>query len=282
MRIAVLGPRGHLGSAIVRELTPHHEVVPFGRERLDITDTSAVIEAMQGSRPHAIINCASFNDVDAAEERPVEVLEVNAFAVRAVARAAAAIDATLVHYSTDFVFDGDATQPYTETDQPNPRSVYATSKLLGEWFANDAPRAYVLRVESLFGPPGARTLTASAERIFTTLRSGGEARVFEDRTVSPTFVVDAARATRRLLESVPEPGLYHCVNSGRCTWVEFAGELARQLGIEPRLVPIRLDQLKLRAERPKYCALSNEKLRSAGIEMPTWQDAVARYVKGHA
>jgi dTDP-4-dehydrorhamnose reductase len=111
-----------------------------------------------------------------------------------------------------------------------------------------------------------------------TLMAGEETRAFEDRTVSPTSVIDAAAATRQLVETAAPTGLYHCVNSGSCTWLELARELARQLGVEPRLVPIRLADLSLRAERPLYCALSNVKLLSAGVVMPTWQDALARYL----
>jgi dTDP-4-dehydrorhamnose reductase len=156
--------------------------------------------------------------------------------------------------------------------------VYATSKLLGEWFAADAPRAYVLRVESLFGrAPGAGPEKGSVAGIVNTLKAGGSPKVFEDRTISPTYVIDAARATRRLLESAAPAGLYHCVNSGRCTWLEFAQELVRQLHIEPRLVPVRMADMVLRAPRPQYCALSNEKLRSVGVEMPSWQDALKRF-----
>jgi dTDP-4-dehydrorhamnose reductase len=109
--------------------------------------------------------------------------------------------------------------------------------------------------------------------------AGKEVRAFEDRTVSPTYIPDAASATRQLLEQRARPGLYHCVNTGECTWLEFARELARQLGVEPRLVPVRMADLRLRAERPRYCALANGKLRSAGVTMPAWQDAVARYLQ---
>jgi dTDP-4-dehydrorhamnose reductase len=201
-------------------------------------------------------------------------------AVRTLARAATACGAVLVHYSSDFVFDGHTTRPYTEEDRPNPRGVYAASKLLGEWFAADVPRSYVLRVESLFGrAPGGRAEKGSAAVILNTLRSGGVARVFEDRTVSPTYVVDAARATRALVERAAPSGLYHCVNSGHCTWLDFAREAARLLEVEPRLAPIRLSDLTLRAERPRYCALANDKLASIGITMPVWQDALGRHLK---
>jgi dTDP-4-dehydrorhamnose reductase len=280
MRIAVVGARGQLGAAVVTECGSVHEVTAFARADLDITDDKAVAAAMGRTRPQVIINCAAYNDVDGAEDHPIDALNGNAFAVRSLARAAADHGAALVHYSTDFVFDGTASAPYTEEDQPNPRSVYAASKLLGEWFAADVSCAYVLRVESLFGrTPDGRPAKGSVAAILKTIVAGGEPRVFEDRTVSPTYVVDAARATRRLVEASAPAGVYHCVNSGRCTWLEFARELARQLGAHPRLIPVRAADVSLRAKRPQYCALSNEKLASLGIVMPAWQDALARYLK---
>ena len=151
MRIAVVGARGQLGAAVVHECRPAHDVVALTRADLDVTDDGAVEEAIDRIRPEAIINCAADNRVDAAEDHPLDALNVNSFAVRALARAAGRHGAALVHYSSDFVFDGAADTPYLEEDRPNPLSVYAASKLLGEWFAVDAPRAYVLRVESLFG-----------------------------------------------------------------------------------------------------------------------------------
>jgi dTDP-4-dehydrorhamnose reductase len=280
VKVAVVGARGQLAAAVAHEFAASgHDVIALTREQLDVTDDAAIAAAMDRARPDAIVNGAAWTDVDGAEDHPVEALNTNAYAVRALARAADRHGAALVHYSTDFVFDGSASSPYTEEDRPNPRSVYAASKLLGEWFALDRPRAYVLRVESLFGQaPGARPAKGSAAGILDTLRAGGAPKVFVDRTITPTFVLDAARATRQLLQSSPPGGLYHCVNSGVCTWLEFAEELAHQLGIEPRLVPVRLSDMPLRAPRPKYCALSNEKLRSIGIEMPPWQDAVTRYL----
>jgi dTDP-4-dehydrorhamnose reductase len=103
--------------------------------------------------------------------------------------------------------------------------------------------------------------------------------VFEDRTISPSYLADVAQATRHLLESDAPAGLYHCVNSGQCTWLEFAREMARLLGVEPRFTPVRMADMQLRARRPMFCALSNEKLRSAGVDMPAWQDALQRYLQ---
>lgn len=280
MRVVVVGARGQLGAGVVHEFSPDHDVAALGRTDLDITDSAAVQAVMARLRPEAIVNCAHYGNVDGAEDHPVDALQANAVGVRSLARAASAHGAVLVHYSSDFVFDGAASRPYTEEDRPNPRSVYAVSKMLGEWFASDAPRAYVLRVESLFGrAPNGPPPKGSVAGILNTMLQGGEPRVFEDRTVSPTHIPDAARATRQLVEARAPAGTYHCVSSGHCTWLEFARELARQLGIEPRLKPVRMADVALRAVRPQYCALSNAKLASIGIAMPSWQDGLARYVR---
>lgn len=284
MRIAVFGARGQLGAAVVEECSAAgHEVTSFARGDLQVTDTDAVAAAVARARPDAIVNGIAFTDVDGSEDHPVDALNANAFAVRALARAAEKHGAAFVHYSSDFVFDGMAQAPYTEEDRPNPRSVYATSKLLGEWFALDVPKAYVLRVESLFGrAPGGPPSRGSVAGIVNTFKAGGHPKVFEDRTVSPTYIPDAARATRRLLEASHAAGLYHCVSTGSCTWLEFARALALGLGGEglaERLVPVKMADMTLRAARPQYCALSNDKLRRAGIDMPSWQDALARYLE---
>ena len=280
MRVLVTGAHGQLGAAIAHACADGHEISAFGHEALDVTDEAAVASAVARVRPDAIVNAAAYTDVDGAEDHPVDALNANAFAVRALAKAARHIGAALVHFSTDFVFDGSASRPYSEDDEPSPRSVYAASKLLGEWFAADAPRYYVLRVESLFGrAPGAGPAKGSVAGILNTLTAGGAPKVFEDRTISPTYVIDAARATRFLLEQQVASGLYHCVNTGAITWLEFARELARQLGLEPRFIPTRMADMTLRAQRPQYCALSNAKLRAAGFAMPAWNDALARYLQ---
>ena len=191
--------------------------------------------------------------------------------VGTLARAAAALDAVLVHYSTDFVFAGTASTPYTETDTPEPRSVYAQSKLIGEWLAADAPKHYVLRVESLFGGPHRRS---SIDRIVDLVRSGQPAPVFVDRVVSPSFVADVADASAFILRAQPPTGVYHCVNSGHATWLAVGQEIVKRLGgSETALKPISVNDVKLRAARPQFAALDNAKLARAGYAMPSWQDA---------
>ena len=279
MRIAVVGAGGQLGSAMAQACGAGHEVTRFDRASLDITDPDAVAQALGRARPDAIVNCAGYNAVDAAETHPVDAMQANAFAVRSLARAARELGAALVQFSSDFVFDGAASAPMTEDVAPNPRSAYAMSKLLGEWFAAEVPQAYVLRVESLFGAGPGGPDKGSLAAIVNGLRAGQVVRVFHDRTVSPTFVHDASTATLALLERRCEPGLYHCVNNGAATWLEVAREAARVLGVEPVLEIVSVADVTLPAARPRYCAMSSGKLAAAtGVSMPTWQDALGRYL----
>jgi dTDP-4-dehydrorhamnose reductase len=280
MRVLVTGAAGQLGSAIVREFGRDHDVVPLTIADLDLTRHGDAMAAVAAVRPGVIVNCAAYNDVDGAEDDPVTALAVNGFAVRSLAEAARQAGAALVHYSTDFVFDGTADRPYTEEDRPEPRSFYAISKLVGDWFAGEAGRHYILRVESLFG--GASTATplrrSSVDRIVEAIQEGREARVFTDRTVTPSFVADVAVATRLLVERAAPFGLYHCVNSGVTTWLELAEAIGALLNVTTRLLAVPFAEAALKARRPKYCALSNAKLAAAGIAMPSWRDALARYV----
>ena len=278
-RVLVTGAAGQLGAVVVRAFADL-EVTAHTRATLDVTDAKAVAKSVAQAAPDLIVNCAAFNDVDGAEERAVEALAVNAFAVRNLARGAEETGATLVHYSTDFVFDGSAGTPYTEDVRPSPRSTYAASKLLGEWFALEAPRAFVLRVESLFGSPanweGRR---GTLDGIVSGLEQGREVRAFTDRIVSPGYVVDIAAATKHLATSGAAPGLYHCVNAGHASWYDVAREVAALLGVaRPSLMPVTMDQIRLKASRPRYCALSVDKLAATGFSMPAWQDALRRWL----
>lgn len=279
MRVLVTGAGGLLAAAIVREFESAGEVQACTRQELDISSREAVAARLAAFTPHVVINCAAYNDVDGAETDAPAALRVNALAVGDLSRAARAAGATVVHYSTDFVFDGTSDRPYVEGDPPNPRAVYAASKLLGEWLALEHPSAYVLRVESLFGESGPGRRRGSLGTIVARIRAGEPVPVFVDRTVSPSYTADVARATRALVEREAPAGLYHCVNSGLATWKEIAEEAARLLNLPLTLQALTLETAGLKAPRPKYCALSNARLAAAGIAMPSWQDALARHLR---
>lgn len=275
MKLLVVGAAGQLGSTFAG--AAGLEVVGLTRADVDVTDRAALLAAVERARPDVLVNCTAYNNVDGAEDDAATALSVNAMAVRSMAEAATRVGATLVHYSTDFVFDGEATTPYREDDRACPASVYGCSKLLGEWFAQEAPRWYVLRVESLFGGRHARS---SVDKIARALREGRSTPVFADRIVTPSFVDDVRDATLALLARDTPSGLFHCVNSGLGTWADVGRLVAERLGADPALLKLTsVKDVQLRAKRPVYCALSNEKLASAiGAPLPTWQDAVARYV----
>jgi dTDP-4-dehydrorhamnose reductase len=257
----------------VRELRRGgHEVAALTRAALDVTRREHVLERVGKLRPQAVVNTTVFG-VEESEDDPKTALAVNAFAVRTLAEACQISDAAFVHFSTDFVFDGTATSPYRETARPNPGSVYGATKLLGEIFAQGATRHFVLRVASLFG---IREGKSTIDRMCVDIRAGRTVSAFYDRTVSPAFVDDVAAATRRLLEGKPSPGVYHCVNAGFTTWHELAVELVRQIGSTSNVVPVSADGLTSKVFRPKFAALSNEKLANLGIELPAWQSALGR------
>lgn len=274
-RWLIVGAGGQLGTAAAAQLADRAEVVALSRRDLDVTNHDAVIERVVRERPDVVLNASAFTNVDGAEDDPVAALAVNAWAVQSLARAASAVGAVLAHFSTDFVFDGRASAPYTEADATAPANVYGQSKLVGEWMAAGAASHYVLRVESLFGGPAAHS---SIDRIVAALRAGQAARVFVDRVVSPSFVDDVVEAAWRLVEIKAPYGTYHVVNTGEATWYRLGEEVASILGVTPALEGTRMADVRLRAVRPQYCALSNARLRKVGIDMPTWQDALARYL----
>jgi len=278
MIVLVTGAFGRLGSTISRQLNSKYRVVALGHSELDLTHHAEVMDIVRDIKPEIILNCAAYNDVDGAENEPSKAFAVNAFGVRTLACAAHYVDATLVHYSTGFVFDGKTSEPYSEEAATNPQNVYAMSKLLGEWFTQDA-RSYVLRVESLFGGDGHQKRESSVDRMADALIEGRNVEAFSDRMVSPSYADDVVTATVSLLTTCPAVGVYHCVGSGMATWLQIANELARCFNRSSKIIPISVNDKPLKAKRPKFCVLSNAKLAKVGIEMPNWKDAVKRYVR---
>ena len=228
--------------------------------------------------PDAIVNCSAYNAVDAAESDPATAYAVNASGPGNLAAVASHLDSLLIHYSTDFVFDGTGAAPYNEDDATNPLSVYGASKLFGEAAVRTAPRHYVLRVESLFGGKGVNGHRTTIDYFAETLAEPVPVRALVDRTVTPSYVPDVAEVTLALIDGQAAYGTYHCVNSGHTTWFELALHVADRLGVRGSIKPATSAERQTTATRPQYCALSNQKLAAAGIEMPTWQSAIGRHL----
>lgn len=278
-RVLLTGAGAQLGGAIVSRLSTVCRLVPLTRHDLDVTSATAVARAVRDAAPDVVVNCASYNDVDGAERDAAAALEVNGLAVGHLADACAGSGARLVHYSTDFVFDPAADPGLLDESAPvAPRSVYAQSKLLGEILARRAPRHCILRVASLFGGVRAKS---SLDRIATTLIDGGTVRAFANRTVTPSYVIDLADALAATLAHDVPSGLYHCVNTGKATWVEVARALAVELGRDPAAAvePSTFDPAAFPARRPTFAALDNAALAAHGVVLPSWQDAIARYAR---
>jgi dTDP-4-dehydrorhamnose reductase len=277
--VLLAGAGAQLGSALIARLAPVCALTPLGHAELDVTSARAVDDAVAAVQPAVVVNCASFNDVDGAEREAATALAVNGLAVGHLADACARTGAILVHYSTDFVFDP-AEDPglLAEDAAVAPRSLYAQSKLLGEILARRAPRHYVFRVASLFG--GARR-KSSVDKLAASLVAGTPVRAFANRTVTPSYVVDLADALAATLGGTVPFGTYHCVNTGKATWLEVARAMATALGRdhEGLVEPSTFDPTAWPARRPTYPALSNAALAAQGVVLPTWQDAIARYVR---
>lgn len=280
MKIAVIGSRGQLGTELCRQLDG--EVIGLDRTKLDISDRDAVLACLTDLRPHAVINTAAYTLVDRAEDEPDLCEAVNGTAVGYLAEACQDIGAVLVQVSTDYVFGRPPSplRPCRESDIPEPRGVYARSKLLGEQMAARCARHFIVRTCGLYGQLQAGQKAGNF--VTTMLRLGRErdlVRVVDDQICSPSYVPHVAQAIRFLL-STDAYGVFHVVNSGKASWFEFAGEIFRQAGIETCLEPITTEQYGARAPRPAYSVLDTAKYRAlGGPVLVSWVDALAEFLQ---
>jgi dTDP-4-dehydrorhamnose reductase len=283
LRIAVTGAGGRLGSSMVSALaSAGHGVVALTRTDLDVSNVLAVDAVISAITPDVVVNCSAYNAVDAAEANPTIAFAANAEGPAALACAAERVGAVLVHYSTDFVFDGRASVPYVEGAPARPLNVYGASKLAGEHEVSAIQAHYILRVESLFGGRAPANQRATVDLIADRLEAGETVKAIVDRTVSPSYVAHVARATAALLDQHAPFGTYHCVASGATTWYELAQEIARSRPHPGKIVAVNADEFHTVAPRPKFCALSNRKLEDIGIVMPDWRSALREHLSARA
>lgn len=278
MRIFVTGSLGQVGRALLADCALRgHEAVGFDLPELDVTDAGALREAIGAARPDWVFHCAAATKVDTCETETEWANVLNGESPGYVAAACKEHGAGLVHFSTDFVFDGRKGSHYVETDAPNPLSVYGSSKLLGERRVQEAglDRWYLLRTQWVYGPIG-RNFPAA---ILARAGSGEPLRVVDDQIGQPTYAPHLAAMALDLVERGAEPGLYHAANVGETSWYEFACQVLAAAGLRHLDVArVSSDELKQPAKRPSYSVLDTNKLRAAlGRELPRVDEGLSEY-----
>lgn len=276
--ILVTGANGQLGSELRKiGFSALDEVFYTDVAELDITDYAAVEKFVKDKEIDTIINCAAYTAVDKAEEEPQLAAKINTEAVANLARAAAKEGCLLIHISTDYVFDGTGTKPYTEKDKPCPVSVYGKTKLAGEEAILKSRCFHIIIrtawLYSSFGNNFVKTiLRLAAER--------PEISVVSDQVGSPTYAGDLAAAIVGIMDSeerIEHEGIYHYSNEGVCSWYDFAAEIVRLSGKECRVKPVTTAEYPTKTQRPAYSVLDKSKIKKTfGIEIPEWKDALAK------
>lgn len=281
MKVMVIGAGGQLGGDLGR-LLPPEDCIPLAHAEIEICDPESVRQAFERHQPNVVINTAAFHRVDDCESQGDRAFQTNALAVRGLAQACRARGAVLVHFSTDYVFDGAQTEPYVETDRPGPLSVYAASKLAGEHLvAATHPKHFVIRTCGLFGLGGSRSKGGGGNFVETMLRAaaqGKHLRVVSDQIVTPTATADLARKVIELIQT-ESYGLYHITAQGSCSWYEFARTIFELSSIRADLEPVTAEAFGAPARRPAYSVLRNRNLEMLGLDdMPPWQAGLRRYL----
>lgn len=284
-RVALFGGRGQLGVELKAEFSARGcQVASFDRSAVDITDAAAVERAIAASHPALALNAAAYNQVDIAETEPLAAYQVNALAVRNLAVACRNAGAQLVHFSTDYVFDGQAGRPYREEDPTRPIGAYAVSKLAGELYA----RAYletplIIRTSGVFGPGGMDTARGNFVELMLRLAAGNKPiRVVDDHVASPTYAPALAARTADLVQRGAH-GVFHIGGGTPISWFDWARKIFAAAGLHPNLEATNEREFRTAARRPKFSALSNARMEALGIApMPSLDDAIREYLKSAA
>ena len=265
-----------LARAIAEVLGPRHPVISASHAELDITDRAAVARAIASARPDVVLNAAAFTDVDACESQPELAMRANGEGPGILAEICRQFQLPLMHFSTDYVFDGEKPEPYTEQDEPRPLSVYGKSKLEGERrVASILDKYWIIRVCGVFGPYRKNFVSLAVELG----RKGGPLHIVRDQRLAPTYTFDAAVGIEQILLR-GGPGIYHLTNQGFTSRVDFTRGILREAGFaNVEVILISAEETKRPAPRPKNSQLENARLKREGIApLPPWPDAVRRYL----
>jgi dTDP-4-dehydrorhamnose reductase len=294
VKILLLGHKGMLGSDLFFKLSGEHEVIGMDKEEIDIVSASDCTNAIKETVPDIVINAAAYTNVDGCETAREECFVVNAEAVKNIAEACRKNKIRIIHFSTDYVFDGTAREPYVEDAQCNPINVYGESKLAGENYLRTLSDHYILiRTSWLYGLKGknfVQTILEKAkakEYVDDTMTKAkalaeGPSKLFvvDDQVGSPTYTKDLASAVALLIEKNAQ-GIFHVTNRGSCSWHQFAVRILKEAGFDKIIVePIKSADLKRPAMRPAYSILSNQKfIKVTGKTLQPWQLALQDYLK---
>lgn len=278
MKVLVTGAKGQLGTDLMNELEKRGiESIGVDVQEMDITDREACMRVISESKADAVIHCAAYTAVDAAEDNVDLCRKINGEGTRNVALACQATGAKMMYISTDYVFDGQGTRPWEPDDNRSPLNVYGQTKYKGELAVEElVEKFFTVRIAWVFG-------VAGKNFIKTMLRLGkerGAVSVVDDQVGSPTYTYDLARLLVDMIQT-DYYGRYHATNEGFCSWYGFACEIFRQAGMdEVKVTPVSSDQFPVKAVRPANSRMSKAKLAENGFEpLPTWQDALGRFLK---
>jgi dTDP-4-dehydrorhamnose reductase len=275
MRVLVLGANGQLGSEFQNFLEGRVEVFAFNHSELDTLDFKGLIDRFIALSPDVVINCAAYTKVDQAEKEQGLAYHINAIGAKNVSYASFKINAKVVYFSTDYVFDGAKELPYNEFDKPNPLSVYGKSKLVGEIYTKmHNPNHLILRISWLYGINGSNFV----KTIVRLAKEKSELKVVNDQIGAPTYTLEVVKQTWKLIQE-DGVGLYHSANTGQTTWFEFAKRIVEKFNLNAKVKPIKTEEFPALAKRPSFSVLENYllKIENKNI-MQNWEEAFEEFV----
>jgi dTDP-4-dehydrorhamnose reductase len=281
MKVLLIGANGQLGSDLLKVFQAAGDtVVPVTHAQVDVCSEDRVSEIMAEAKPDVVVSTAAFHKVEECEKKPALAFQVNGTGAMNLAVACQRSGAVLAHFSTDYVFDGKKNAAYEETDLPSPLNVYGVSKVVGEHLiAAYADRYFVIRTCGLYGLAGSSGKGGNfVETMLKKAMAGDALRVVDDQVLTPTYTADLAEATRKLILS-GNYGLYHISSEGQCSWYEFTRYILECAGLDARLSPVKSSEFASPVKRPANSVLSKAKLRGLGLSIPSWKDALPRYLQ---
>ena len=282
MKVLLIGANGQLGSDLKKVfLAAGDKVTALTHAQMDVCDSERVATVMGEVQPEVVLNTAAFHKVEECEKKPELAFQVNGSAAMNLAQVCQKAGAVLVHFSTDYVFGGyERGKPFEESDRTAPLNVYGVSKLAGEhMIASNTDRYFVVRVCGLYGIAGSSGKGGNfVENMLKRAVAGDAVRVVEDQVLTPTYTSDLAKAVRQLIQS-GKFGLYHLSSEGQCSWYEFTRHIFECAGVKANLSGCKTSDFFSPVKRPAYSVLSKAKLRGLGLSIPSWQDALPRYLQ---